>query len=236
MPAPLAAAAVPLMGKLALGAKLKGALAALKGAVGMGGSKQLALNLGQEAAKKGILENIKAAGVGAARQAASVGGPQGVSLGGIKRFAGNALNDYMGPGGVTPTNLAMNFGFDAGFGVLQGINTPGDLGDKLIAGTTSAVGGAMGGVGAVGMLGKYKNNPALRMMGEFGGGYGGDMMGQMVGDGLLRAKGGGTTPWEKIQQDGDAQYRAQLEREILAQHGIGGYNVPDYFMGENGLG
>ena len=46
---------------------------------------------------------------------------------------------------------------------------------------------------------------------------GGDMMGQMVGDGLLRAKGGGTTPWEKLQQEGDQEYRAQLEREILAQ-------------------
>lgn len=236
MPAPLAAAAVPLMGKLALGAKLKGALAALKGAVGMGGSKQLALNLGQEAAKKGILENIKAAGVGAARQAASVGGPQGVSLGGIKRFAGNALNDYMGPGGVTPTNLAMNFGFDTGFGVLQGINTPGDLGDKLIAGTTSAVGGAMGGVGAVGMLGKYKNNPALRMMGEFGGGMIGDMGGQMVGDTVMRAKGGGMTPWERVQQEGDQDYRQQIERQILAQYGVGGYNQPDLFMQENGLG
>ena len=218
MAAPLA---IPLVGKLGL---------ALKGLMGAGKAA------GAAKAATGIGANIKAAGIGAARAAASRGGANGLSFGGIKRFAGNALNDYMGPGGVTPTNLAVNFGFDAGFGVLQGINTPGDLGDKLIAGTTTAVGGAMGGIGAVGMLRKHKNNQALRMMGEFGGGYGGDMVGQMVGDGLLRAKGGGTTPWEKLQQEGDSQYRAQLEREILAQHGIGGYNVPDYFMGENGLG
>ena len=87
----------------------------------------------------------------------------------------------MGPGGVTPGNIAMNFGPDLLFGGLAGAMTPGDLGDKLIAGTTTAVGGAMGGVGAVGMLGKHKNNPALRLMGEMGGGIAGDMVGQMVG-------------------------------------------------------
>ena len=52
----------------------------------------------------------------------------------------------MGPGGVTPTNIAMNFGPDAFFGVLAGAMTPGDLGDKLIAGTSTAAGGALGGV------------------------------------------------------------------------------------------
>ena len=215
MPIPLAlgaaAPAAGFFGKLALGAKLKGALAALKGGLGMGGTKQLALNLGGNTVKQGGLQ-------------------------GVKRFAGNALRDYMGPGGITPTNLAVNFGFDAGFGVLQGINTPGDLGDKIIAGTTAGVGGALGGIGAVGMLGKHKNNTALRMLGEFGGGYAGDMAGQVVGDTMLRAKGGGTTPWEKVQQSADQEYRQQLEQQILAQYGIGGYNVPDMFMTGNGLG
>ena len=198
MAAPLAAAAIPLVGKLGL---------ALKGLMGAG----------------------KVAG--AAKGAASAG-----KLAVIKRFAGKALMDYMGPDDIPMIQkIGMNFGPDAFFGVMQGAMTPGDLGDKLIAGTTTAVGGAMGGVGAVGMLGKHKNNPALRMMGEFGGGYAGDMVGQMVGDGLLRAKGGGTTPWEKLQQEGDQQYRAQIEREILAQMGIGGYNVPDLFMQDNGF-
>ena len=91
----------------------------------------------------------------------------------IKRFAGKALTDYMGPGGVTPTNIATNFGPDLFFGAMQGAMTPGDLGDKLIAGTTTAVGGAMGGVGAVSALpGKHKTNPGMRMLAEFGGGYG----------------------------------------------------------------
>jgi len=159
-------------------------------------------------------------------------------LGNAKRMAGDALVAYLGEK-PTAGNLAMNFGFDAGFGVLQGINTPGDLGDKLIAGTTTAIGGGLGGVGTVGatraLTGKTPQG-ALRMGLEFGGGYGGDMLGQMVGDSLLRAKGGGTTPWEKIQMDADQEYRQQLEREMLAKIGMGGYNVPDLFMQENGLG
>ena len=98
------------------------------------------------------------------------------------------------------------------------------LGDKIIAGTTTAAGGALGGIGAVSALGKFKNNPALRMMGEFGGGAVGDMGGQIVGDALMRAKGGGSTPFEKIQADADQQYRREIEERILAQIGMGGYN------------
>jgi len=196
------------------------AVGAVAPAVGAMGKLGLAL--------KGLFGAGKVAG---AAKAVAGGG----KLAGIKRFAGKALADYMGPGGVTPTNIATNFGPDIFFGAMQGAMTPGDLGDKLIAGTTTAVGGAMGGVGAVSVLPGAKTNAGMRMLAEMGGGYGGDMMGQMVGDGLLRAKGGGTTPWEKLQQEGDQQYRQQLEREILAKYGIGGYNVPDLFMSENGL-
>ena len=38
-------------------------------------------------------------------------------------------------------DLVANFGIDAAFGVMQGVMTPGDLREKLIAGTTTAVGG-----------------------------------------------------------------------------------------------
>ena len=221
MPIPLAvgaaAPAVGAMGKLGL---------ALKGLFGAGKA------VGAAKAATGIGANIKAAGIPAIRAAASGGG----KLGGIKRWAGQALRDYMGPEGITPTNLAVNFGMDAGFGVMQGINTPGDLGDKIIAGTASGLGGALGGIGAVGLIPGAKKNMGMRMLAEFGGGYAGDMGGQMLGDTVLRAKGGGTTPWEKVQLSADQEYREQLERQILAQYGIGGYNVPDLFMQDNGLG
>lgn len=176
---------------------------------------------------KGLFGGAKVA-AGAKAAGAAAKGLQG------RRMAAQALHSYMG-GPVNATNLAVNFGMDAGFGVMQGIATPGDLGDKVIAGTASAVGGALGGIGAVSALGKHKNNAGLRMMGEFGGGWGGDMVGQMGGDMLLRAKGGGTTPWEKVQMDSDQQYRQQLERELMAQYGIGGYQPTDLIDSTGGL-
>lgn len=164
---------------------------------------------------------------GAAARTAASTAIKGASLGGAKKFAGKALANYMGPGGVTAGNIAANFAPDAVFGVMQGAMTPGDLGDKLIAGGSTAIGGALGGVGAVSALGKFGQQGGGRMLAEFGGGMIGDMVGQSAGDAVLRAKGGGTTPWEKLQQEGDQQYRQQLERQILAQYGIGGYNQTD---------
>ena len=177
---------------------------------------------------------IGAAGAGLVKLGAAIkgmGAAKAVAGGGkmaaAKKFAGDALTKYMGPGGVTPGNLAANFAPDLVFGAMQGAMTPGDLGDKLIAGTTTAVGGALGGVGAVSALGKYGQTGGGRMLAEFGGGMLGDMGGQMVGDSILRVKGGGTTPFEKVQQSADQEYRQQLERQILAAYGIGGYNQTD---------
>ena len=154
-------------------------------------------------------------------------GAIGAATQGARKFAGKALADYMGPGGVTAKNLAANFGMDAAFGIYQGAMTPGDLGDKLIAGVGTGVGGAMGGVGLVSALGKHKNSALPRMGAELAGNLVGDMGGQMISDQVLRAKGGGTTPWEKLQQEGDQQYRSEIERQMLAQLGIGGYNQTD---------
>ena len=203
---PLVAAAGTGLAKLGIGAKLASALGMAKGLVGGAKATQLAI--------PGLM--------GAAKGTAAKGG-----LGAVKKFAGKALADYMGPAGVTPTTLAQNFGMDAAFGIYQGAMTPGDLGDKLIAGVGTGVGGAMGGVGLVSALGKHKNNPLARMGAELGGNLVGDMGGQIVSDGVLRVKGGGTTPWEKLQQEGDQQYRSEIERQMLAQLGIGGYNQTD---------
>ena len=207
---PIVAAAGAGLAKLGIGAKLASAVGMAKGLVGGAAAKQLAI------------PGLMGAGKAAAAQTAARGG-----LGAVKKFAGKALADYMGPGGVTAKNLATNFGMDAAFGIYQGAMTPGDLGDKLIAGVGTGVGGAMGGVGLVSALGKHKNNAIARMGAELGGNLVGDMGGQVVSDAVLRAKGGGTTPWEKLQQEGDQQYRSEIERQMLAQLGIGGYNQTD---------
>ena len=84
------------------------------------------------------------------------------------------------------------------------------------------------------MTGKTPTGFARQAL-EFGGGYAGDMLGQVGSDAVLRVKGGGTTPWEKVQQSADQEYRAQLEREMLARMGVGGYNQTDLFLSDNGL-
>ena len=71
-------------------------------------------------------------------------------------------------------------GIDAAFGVMQGVMTPGDL-RKLLAGTTTAVGGVVGGLGLSAALpGKLKTNMLVRQPVEFAGGFG--RCGQAVGD------------------------------------------------------
>ena len=201
---PVFLAAAPLLGKAAMFAK---------GLTGLGAGAKAA-------------SAIVPAG-GAFMKGVGARAALGTATQGAKKFAGKALANYMGPGGVTAGNVAVNFAPDAVFGVMQGAMTPGDLGDKLIAGGSTAIGGALGGVGAVSALGKFGQQGGGRMLAEFGGGMLGDMVGQGAGDVVLRAKGGGMTPWEKVQQQGDQEYRQQLEREVLAAYGIGGYNQTD---------
>ena len=136
----------------------------------------------------------------------------------------------------TGAEWGMRVAPDAIFGVMAGAMTPGDLGDKLIAGTTATAGGALGGLaarGAVGgvapkmltpMLGKHKN-PAYNGMMDIGlemvGGIGGDMAAQGVADGIMRVKGGGMTPYERLA----AEQQKELEQDILRRYlsGKGGY-------------
>ena len=228
MPLPLALAPIgAAVAKMGLGAKLASAVGMAKGLAGGAKAAQLAIPGLKSAVFQPTL--AQAAQGYAAREAARNAAGTAIKggLGSVKKFAGKALADYMGPGGVTAGNIAANFAPDAVFGVMQGAMTPGDLGDKLIAGGSTAIGGALGGVGAVSALGKFGQAGGGRMLAEFGGGMVGDMVGQSAGDVVLRAKGGGTTPWEKVQQQGDEEYRKKLEREVLAAYGIGGYNQTD---------
>ncbi len=65
------------------------------------------------------------------------------------------------------------------------------------------------------------------------GGIGGDILAQGVADKILRVKGGGSTPYEKMAAD----QQRELEQQILRQYmsGKGGYRTQDQFLAENGL-
>ena len=148
---------------------------------------------------------------------------RGDKLRGALGNMGSTMAGRLGPIGFgskeAVTNTALMFGPDAAFGVLSGAMTPGDLGDKVIAGGMTAAGGALGGAGLRTMYGG--KNAAIQMGLELGGGVGGDMLGQGIADNLLRIKGGGSTPYEKMAADQQRELEEQILRRVLS--GKGGY-------------
>ena len=143
------------------------------------------------------------------------------------RMAGQALK--AGPKavqwltkGIGPGEMALRVVPDIGFGVLAATQTPGDIGDKLIAGGTQALGGVTGGL-LGGKLGG--NNQILSNMLDMGGSVAGDFAGMAVGDNAQRIKdrmmgGEGLTAWERMGANEQAQYAQALEQQILSQYGI----------------
>ena len=145
------------------------------------------------------------------------------------RFAGQALKNTgkflvnnMGQG---PGEIALRVVPDVGFGIMAGMQTPGDLGDKLIAGGTQAAGGILGGVAAGGAVRKLGGGTSLQGLADMGGSVAGDFAGMAVGDNLSRGKdllmgGKGQTAWERMGEQERAAYAAQLEQDFLRQYGL----------------
>lgn len=111
---------------------------------------------------------------------------------------------------------------DVGFGVLEGALTPGDLGDKIIAGSGTALGGVTGGA-ALGKLGM--GNPIATQMLDLAGSVGGDFAGRYVAEGLQKGKdklmgGEGQTAYEKLSDEQFRQLKEQASRQALAELGL----------------
>lgn len=189
----------------ALGAKLKAALAALKGGAMLG-----------KAAK---------AGMGTYKALSKAGLPKGVA-----RFAGDKVNK-LGRGlsvegfkknlgiPMTKGDIAMTVAPDLLFGGIAAATTEGDLVDKALAGAGSAVGGVAGGIGARGLLGPKSG---LGILGtEMVGGILGDQVGYGAAEALIRAKHGGMTPAEQQMLAADEAYKQQLYDQFLAEQGLG---------------
>ena len=140
----------------------------------------------------------------------------------IKRLAGTALN--LGKGlfkDMTPQEIALRLAPDAMFGVLEGTMTPGDLGDKIIAGSGAAIGGGLGGLA----LGKLGGNSPLGMGLDMAGSIGGDMLGRMASDQVLRGKdaisgGKGQTPYEKMSDQQMEELIQSGKLQALAELGL----------------
>ncbi len=140
----------------------------------------------------------------------------------LRRAAGAALG--LGKSlfkGMGPTEIIGRLAPDALFGVIEGASTPGDLGDKIIAGSGSAIGGAMGGLA----LGKLGGNTPAGFLLDMGGSIGGDMVGRMASDQALRGKeeiraGEARTPFEKISDIQMAELVQSGKMQALAELGL----------------
>ena len=115
--------------------------------------------------------------------------------------------------------LALRFVPDAIGGTMVGMTTPGDLGDKVIAGTTDALAGAIGGVGLSGIARRGGTlGLALDMAGSMGGAY----ASMPVAEQALRMKdslsgGEGLSPYDKLSE----QNRRAIEQALLTKLGFG---------------
>ena len=157
-----------------------------------------------------------------------------------KRMAGEALGktgkfllDNMG---ANKGEVAMRIAPDILFGGMAAVNTPGDLGDKIIAGTTQAAGGVLGGVGAGGLARKVGIGGTGQVLADMGGSILGDYAGMYTGDALMRAKGGGMTPYERLAAEGDIQRQREIEERLMQAYGLAGHRPLDPFLVDNGLG
>ena len=142
---------------------------------------------------------------------------------GLTALAGGTKNLLFGSMGKK--EIAQRLAFDAVFGGMAAVQTPGDLGDKLIAGGSTFVGGGLTGLAAGGAVRRMGGPQWLEGTADMVGSFGGDYLGMMAGDSLQRGKdklmgGEGLTPWERMGAEQQAQYAQELEQQILRQYGL----------------
>ena len=196
--------AIPFLGK---------AVGLAKGLIGIGGAAKAA------------------GGVGSAMKAGSM--LPGVLGSTGTRMAGQGLANAAFKGGLGKTvfgemtkgQIASRLAPDAIFGGLAAVQTPGDIGDKLIAGGASAIGGGMGGLVLSRAAGARGLGEGVQLAADFGGSILGDMGGMAAGDALMRGKdklmgGAGVTPYERMSADQQAQFADQIRQQTLMGAGV----------------
>ena len=135
------------------------------------------------------------------------------------RLAGKALQSLVKD--IPKEELVLRLGQDALGGAMAAAYTPGDLGDKLIAGAASTVGGAAGGL-ALGRLG----GPGIVGVGlDMAGSIGGDIALSRLGEEGMKAKSyaqgeGYRTPWDKMSDEQQEILAAQIQKDVLRQYGL----------------
>ena len=117
--------------------------------------------------------------------------------------------------------LALRLGQDALGGLMAAAYTPGDLGDKLIAGTASTIGGAAGGLA----LGKLGGSGLVGTGLDMAGSIGGDILASRVGEEVMKGKSylqgeGYMNPYEKLNAEQQQALAAAIQKDVLRQYGL----------------
>ena len=137
-------------------------------------------------------------------------------IGRVGRFAGNLLK------GVPREEMFVRLGTDALGGLMAAAYTPGDLGDKLIAGSAATIGGAAGGL-ALGKLGGKNQLAAVGL--DMAGSIGGDMLLSRMGEEIMKGKSymqgeGYMSPYEKLGAEQQQALAAAIQQDVLRQYGL----------------
>ena len=117
--------------------------------------------------------------------------------------------------------LALRLGQDALGGLMAAAYTPGDLGDKLIAGTASTIGGAAGGLA----LGKLGGSGLIGTGLDMAGSIGGDILASRVGEEVMKGKSylqgeGYMNPYEKLNAEQQQALAAAIQQDVMRQYGL----------------
>jgi hypothetical protein len=141
------------------------------------------------------------------------------------RMAGNALRFLKNNMGASKGEVALRVLPDLAFGGLAASQTPGDMGDKLIAGVTTAVPSVIGGATAAGIVKKVGGGASIQNLADMAGSIGGDFGGMYVGDSIMRGKdmlmgGAGQTPYERMNAAQQQQLAEQMKQQMMYQYGL----------------
>ena len=133
----------------------------------------------------------------------------------IKNLPGFLVKD-LGKG-----ELALRLGQDALGGAMAAAYTPGDLGDKLIAGTSATLGGAVGGLA----LGKLGGQGLVGTGLDMAGSIGGDLLASRLGEEVMKGKSymqgeGYRTPYQKLGDEQQEALAAAIQQDIMRQYGM----------------
>lgn len=137
-------------------------------------------------------------------------------IGRVGRFAGSLLK------GVPREEMFVRLSTDALGGLMAAAYTPGDLGDKLIAGSAATIGGAAGGL-ALGKLGGKNQLAAVGL--DMAGSIGGDMLLSRMGEEVMKGKSymqgeGYMSPYEKLGAEQQQALAAAIQQDMLRQYGM----------------